>query len=305
MTSIDITSLLTIIYVLVDDWYKVTGYECMQSKPGAKPEFSNSGLLTLMVAQDFIPYAGETQFLGYMRANHLSEFPKLVDQSQYNRRARALWQVLERLRQDWVRQLGGYNARQLLLDTKPVPVVGQTRSKRRSDFAGDAAYGYCAARQLHYFGYKLVSLVTLDGLPVVYDLVPANLDERDAAEAVVFRVKDCDIFADKGFVGEAWQAEMRYHSTNRIWTAKRVNQAQQNPASFDTLLKRLRERIESTFNQLQNTGRFLERLFAKTPRGLYVRIIAKVTALVLRILLNKHFGIDVLSFSIHSDFNSH
>jgi hypothetical protein len=212
---------------------------------------------------------------------------------------------LEQLRQAWVRQLGGFDERQLLLDTKPVPVVGQTRSKRRSDFAGRAAYGYCAARQLHYFGYKLVSLVTLDGLPVVYDLVPANLDERDAAEAVLFRVKDGDIFADKGFIGHDWQLEMRCHSTNRVWTTKRVNQTQQNPASFDALLKRLRERIESTFNQLQNTGRFLERLFAKTPHGLYACLIAKVSALVLRILLSKHFGIDVLSFSVHHPFNSH
>lgn len=305
MTSIDMTSLLTIIYVLVDDWYQAKGQTYLQSKPGAKPEFSDSEMLTLMLAQDFIPYPGETQFLGYIRANHRNEFPKLVDQSQYNRRARALWQVLEALRQEWVRLLGGYNERQLLLDTKPVPVVGQTRSKRRSDFAGEAAYGYCAARQLHYFGYKLVSLVTLDGLPVVYDLVPANLDERNAAEAVLFRVEDCDIFADKGFIGEDWQADMRCHSTNRLWTAKRINQTQQNPASFDAVLKRLRERIESTFNQLQNTGRLLERLIAKTPHGLYSRVIAKVTALVLRFLLSKHFGIDVLSFSIRPDFNSH
>ena len=305
MTSIDMVSLLTIIYVLVDDWYQEKGRGYMQGKPGAKPAFSDSEMLTLMLAQDFIPYPGETQFLGYMRANHLKEFPQLVDQSQYNRRARGLWQVLEALRQAWVQVLGGDAERQLLLDTKPVPVVGQTRSKRRSDFAGDAAYGYCAARQLHYFGYKLVSLVTLDGLPVVYDLVPANLDERDAAQAVLYRVQHCDIFADKGFIGQDWQAEVRDHSTNRIWTTKRVNQAQQNPVSFDALLKRLRERIESTFNQLQNTGRFLERLLAKTPHGLFIRVIAKVAALVLSFLLNKRFGIDVLSFSIVSDFISH
>jgi hypothetical protein len=87
------TSLLTIIYVLVDDWYKVNGYAYLQGKPGTKPEFSDSEMLTLMVAQDFIPYPGETQYLGYLRANHLKEFPKLVDQSQYNRRSRALWQV--------------------------------------------------------------------------------------------------------------------------------------------------------------------------------------------------------------------
>lgn len=164
MTSIDMVSLLTIILVVVDDWYQAKGYQLLKGKAGVKPDFSDSEMLTLMLAHDFMPYPGETQYVAYRRANHLREFPKLVDQSQYNRRARGLWQVLEALRQEWVKLLGGEAERQLLLDTKPVPVMGYTRSKRRSDFAGQAAYGYCAARQMHYFGYKLVSLTNPGGL---------------------------------------------------------------------------------------------------------------------------------------------
>ncbi len=155
---------------------------------------------------------------------------------------------------------------------------------------------------MHSFGYKLVSLTTLEGLPVVYDLVPANLDERVAAEAVLDRVQNCDIFADKGFLGEDWQLAIRLQSGNRLWTAKRTNQAQQNPPVFDQLLKRLRERIEATFHQLQNTGRHVEHLLAKSVQGLLSRVIAKVSALVLRVLLRRQFGIDVLSFSVS---NSH
>lgn len=297
MTSIDIVEVLTIILVLVDDWYIAKGQQFMQGKPGMKPEFRDSEILTLLLAQDFIPYPGETQFVGYIRANHLREFPKLVDQSQYNRRARQLWPLLEMLRQEWVSLLGASTDKQLLLDTKPVPVMGYTRSKRRSDFAGRAAYGYCAARKLHYFGYKLVMLTTLTGVPVVYDLVPANLDERDAAEAVLGRVSDCDIFSDKGFLGDDWQANVRQRSGNRVWTPKRTNQTPQNPAAFDQLLKQVRERIEAAFHQIQNTGRNLERLLAKTVHGLYTRVIAKLASLTLRILLKRDYGIDVLTFS--------
>src|SRR5437762_7450845 len=122
MTSIDMVSLLTIIYVLVDDWYQQKGYRYMEGKPGAKPEFSDSEVLTLMLAQDFIPYPGETQYVGYMRANHQREFPKLVDQSQYNRRARALRHLVEMLRREWLVELGVADPKHLLLDTKPIPV---------------------------------------------------------------------------------------------------------------------------------------------------------------------------------------
>ena len=298
MTSITIVDLLTTIYVLVDDWYQAQGQYLLTGKPGAKPEFSDSELLTLMVAQDFIPYPGETQYVGYIRANYGAEFPKLVDQSQYNRRARNLRYLVEILRREWLGRLGVKDPKQLLVDTKPIPVLGYKRSKTHSEFAGSAAYGHCAARKLDYFGYKLVMLTTLEGLPVVYDLVPANTDERQAAQVVLQRVKGCDIFGDKGFIGDEWQAEVHQQTGNRIWTAKRTNQALQNPPEFDRLLNHIREHIEGTFHCIQNTGRNIERLLAKTIHGLSTRVILKVTCLVLKHLLRRDFGIDVQSFQV-------
>lgn len=299
-TSIDMVSILTIMYVLVDDWYKAKGQALLKGKPGAKPEFSDSEMLTLMLGQDFIPYPGETQYVGYMRANYREEFPKLVDQSQYNRRARALRLLVEMLRREWLSALEVGEPKQLLVDTKPVPVLGYKRSKAHSEFAGRAGYGHCAARNLDYFGFKLVMLTTLDGLPLVYDLVAANTDEREAAEVVLQRVHDCDIFGDKGFIGDDWQADMRQRTGNRMWTTKRANQTVQNPPEFDRLLNHIREHIEGTFHCLQNTGRNIERLLAKTVQGLSLRVTLKVTCLVLKHLLRRHFAIDIQSFELLS-----
>ena len=61
--------LLTTIYILVDDWYKTDGTVLLKGKPGAKPDFSDSEMITLMLAHDFMPYPGETQYIGYIRAN--------------------------------------------------------------------------------------------------------------------------------------------------------------------------------------------------------------------------------------------
>ena len=72
---------------------------------------------------------------------------------------------------------------------------------------------------------------------------------------------------------------------------------------IEIVLRHVRERIESTFHCLQNTGRNLERLLAKTVPGLCSRVIAKVTSLVLKHVLRYLFAIDVQSFSLLS--NSH
>ena len=302
MMSIDIETILTIIYVRVDDWYQSKGQALLKGKPGAKPEFSDSEVITLMLAEDFIPYPGEQQFVGYIRANHLDLFPRLLGQSQFNRRARRLRLLVEALRRDWLVELGVEHAEHFLIDTKPIPVVGYKRSKSRSNFAGSAAYRYCASRNLHYFGYKLVMVTTLDGLPVLYELVPANVEERQAAETVLDRLVNAQVFGDKGFLGEEWQTQIEQQTGNRLTTPKRVNQKIQHPAGFERLLNSVRERIEGVFHEIQNTGRHLERLLAKTVVGLVTRVITKVTAHLLRHLLRRQYGIDIQTFQCSADF---
>jgi hypothetical protein len=296
MTSISISDVLTLIYVLVDDWYQ--GQPCMRGKCGARAEFSDSEMLTLMLAQEFIPYPSETQFVAYMRANHQALFPRLLTQSQFNRRARGLREKIELFRREVIGHLGVTQERDFLLDTKPVPVMGYKRRKAHSDFLGSASYGVCASRNLKYFGYKLVMLVTLAGIPAVYDLVPANLDERLAAEAVLFHAQGCDIVGDKGFIGTDWQAQIKQHTANHLYTPKRANQFPQNPPEFERWLNGVRERIEGTFHEIQNTGRNLERLLAKTIVGLCTRVSAKLASHALRLWLRRTFQIDIQTFQI-------
>ena len=85
---------------------------------------------------------------------------------------------------------------------------------------------------------------TQKGMPNVYDLVPANLDERLAAEAVMDDLSACDILSDKGFIGLEWQSQIFEQTWNLVWTAQRSNQDQQNSQSLDRWLSSPRERIE-------------------------------------------------------------
>jgi hypothetical protein len=293
---VDDVTLITTIFVLVDDWYQEYGHKLIPWTPGTNHIFSDSEVLTLLLVMDYFGYSGEKQFLGFIRANYLPLFPQLLDQSQFNRRARRLEGLLEELRRFWVQELGQHFEPTLVMDTKPVPVVGYKRSKRHSDFEGSASYGYCASRKMKYFGYKLVVISSLSGLPLVYSLVPAHTDEREAAESVLCFVENCDILADKGFIGEDWQEEISLSTGNRIWTTKRINQNQQNSSMFDHLVKKFRQRIEGVFNEVQNTGRNLERLLRKKISGLCVHVAAKMASHTLRIFLRQQFGIDILTF---------
>jgi hypothetical protein len=298
MPSITVEDLLTILYVLVDDWYLADGQRYLPGKVGAKPEFRDSEVLTILLAHDFVPFPSETQWVEFVRSHYRPLFPHLLERSQFNRRARSLRLLLEQFRGSLLWAAGLAHCTCFLLDTKPIPVVGVKRSNRHSDFAASAAYGHCASRSLTYFGYKLVLLSTVAGLPIFYELVPANATEYEAAETVLDRVRGSDILADKGFLSAPWQEIIALETGNRVWTPKRANQHQQNPPEFDVLLKHYRQRIEGIFHELTDTGCNLERLHARTLTGLCTRVIAKLTSHALRFFLRLQFGIQIQSFSI-------
>lgn len=301
MESIDIDTILTTIFVIVDDWYQSNGKKSRNGKPGCKPIFSDSEVMTLMLAGEYIPYPGELQFINYIRANYLDLFPNLLSQSQFNRRARNLRMLMEEMRRDWLQVFDSTSEGYYLLDTKPIPVVGYKRSKKHSDFAGSAAYGYCSSRKFHYFGYKLVMITTMDGIPIAYDLVPANTDERKAAETVLMTLQNATVIGDKGFIGAEWQSKIQKQTGNQLLTPMRKNQKIQHPDGFERLLNTVRERIEGVFHEIQNTGRHIERLLAKTVTGLVTRIVVKVTAHLLKLILRSQYGIDVQTFKKSSN----
>lgn len=295
---ISIEDMFLIVLVIVDDWYQRQGAALLGRTVGQKPHFSDSEMLTLMLVIDFFEFTSERRYLAFVRANYRKLFPKLLDQSQFNRRARSLRGLLNELRKELAAQLGVYLERHFLLDTTPVPVVGYRRDKSHSHFRGSADYGRCAARRLKYFGYKLVMLTPLNGTPYSFELVPANTDERDAADEILDTLPwGSYAWSDKGFIGEDWQADWQARGIF-VWTAKRDNQKKQNPPAFDHLLNQVRERIERAYDLLKEGGRSVEKTLAITVEGRASRIIAKISSVTLRLFLRKFFGIDVLTYTV-------
>ncbi|WP_225896612.1 transposase [Amazonocrinis nigriterrae] len=126
-------------------------------------------------------------------------------------------------------------------------------------------------------GTTSVMLSTWNGIPIAYDLVPANTDERIAANGVLSTVRHSDIYADKGFISADWQAASerclatsRYSSPsetltrtrrlrqrvyahrtgNRIWTNKRDNQHLQHSDALKRFESRVRQPIEGVFHEI-------------------------------------------------------
>jgi hypothetical protein len=97
-----------------------------------------------------------------------------------------------------------------LLDSTPVPCGQSRETVKRSEFAGHAAYGYCASHSRYFWGFRLYLLCASDGMPIAFELAVVNVPEREVAAEMLARVEldGYTVIADKGFAGQDFEALM-------------------------------------------------------------------------------------------------
>src|SRR5690349_5020168 len=147
-----VDAFLTALYTIVDDWYQAHAPALLAGQVGDHPEFADSEVLTLSLAQHWLGYASERRFLRFIARNYHPLFPRLLTQSQFNRRARRLCGLLAEFRRWLCQQAGALAADGYLLDGTPIHVRHWRRYGPRSLMFPGAAVGYCASKKETFYG---------------------------------------------------------------------------------------------------------------------------------------------------------
>jgi hypothetical protein len=266
----DLDDLLIALYVLADEFLPARD----PSRPGRRPRISDAEVLCLAVAQVLLDCAKERRFLRFCRRRLGHLFPYVPGQSGYNKRVRelaprivALLGHLARISPSWCDGLR-------LIDATPIPCGQSRRTVKRSEFAGHAAYGYCAAHSRHFWGFKLYLLAAPDGMPIAFELAPANVPEREVVAGLLEEVdlEGYTVIGDKGLSGAAIE-ELVAALGGAFLRPDRKDEAPR----FGNL-GGVRQWIEAIFDQLKDQLS-LERHGAHTMAGLRARIAQRLLAL--------------------------
>ena len=86
--TISFVELLTTLYVLVDDWYRLEGVYLRHRTVGAQPDFSDSEMLSLMLAVDLLEFTSERRLRACIQANDWQLFPQWLTQTPRNASSR-------------------------------------------------------------------------------------------------------------------------------------------------------------------------------------------------------------------------
>ena len=216
----------------------------------------------------------DRQFLALARWRLGHLFPRLIDQSGYNRRLRRLAPEIGRCISYLAFVSPSFCDQLRLLDSTPVPCGQSRETTRRSEFAGSAGYGYCRSHSRWFWGFRLYLICAGDGMPIGWELAAANLGERVVAAEMLERVPVAGhvVIADKGFAGAEFE-DLMAEPARRFLRPDRKNEPRRHGS-----LGAVRQWIESTFWTCK--GQLgLERHGARTLPGLGARIGLRLLAL--------------------------
>lgn len=251
---------------------------------GPRGKVTDAELVALAVAQAAMGIPSDRQFLGLVGKVLPGWFPHLPEQSQYNRRLRRLAPTLAAVQLRIAELIAEGGLR--ITDGTLLGVANYAGCASRSEFAGTAAYGYCAAKSQYLWGMRLVLVTDRHGVPVGYMLVAANEKEYEPVRELTTAHAGCTLIADKGLWGRQYRETLALQDVSII-TPDRVRTA--DNLARERRLAGLRLVIESTISNLKGQMR-LEQHLAKTPAGLAQRIAQRLLALTIGMLLNTLTG---------------
>ena len=278
-----VATVLTTIFTHIDDYCK----KYPSCKTGPKPKMSDSEIITLSI---FCELSGKSS--EYAHTRHAKQwlreyFPHMIDRSRYHRRIKILTPLINRVRVELLPFVAD-SLSICLTDSTPVPVITFQRACYTPLF-GEASYGYCAARKMNYYGFKLHLVTNVDGIPIHFEMTPANVSDVSLVEETLSVLRNCLVLADKGYISKTIQEKLLLTQGVELLCPLRKNQKDREKKSFRQHISKLRQMIETTNGMLKN--RFsLEKTLAKTLLGLVARVVRKITAFTFGVFLNKQFG---------------
>lgn len=279
----DLDTLLTALYVFCDD--RVVPAESRR-RPGRRKQLSDAELVCLAVAQVLLGARSEHHWLRlcYGRLGHL--FPYLPKQPGYHKRLIAAAPLIMRATELLTRQVPSGGDQVRLIDSTPVPCGASRETVKRSELAGWANYGYCAAHSRWYWGLKMYLVTSLDGMPITWCLADPKIGEREVATELVGHLSDHSgwptgvvLIGDKGFAGKDFRRQLAEMGVAFLRPDRRGEPYRHG--SMAPIRQRIESIIHTTKSQLS-----LERHGGRTPAGVTVRIAQRILALATAIWHN-------------------
>lgn len=247
-----------------------------------KPKLSDIELIAIDLTSEYMSIDSEYQLFRILP----SCLSNKIERSVYNRRKRKLFSKRESIRKKLANRISSNDY--YIVDSMPLEICKLSRSYRsqicKEEYETAPDKGYCASQSIHYYGYKLHAICTIDGVFTDFDLTQASIHDIHYLKNIKSLYQNCTILGDKGYLNIDYQRDLFSSNQIKLEVQMRKNQHDYKPQAY--IFRKSRKRIETLFSQLCDQF-MIRRNYAKSFDGFKNRILSKIMALTVIQLINK------------------
>jgi len=265
---------LTVLFCLIDDAYGLLNPHARRYE--SLKRLSDSEVIALALFQQLRGVESERSFLRDTERFFSHLFPGVVGlhPSSFHRRVRKLRRFLELLRRDVLSEMVG-DPETLLVDSTLLSVLHPRQVPQSSGFPGGA---WVRWGSFSVYGVKFHLLCATNGVPISYELTPANVADVSLTEELINEAKLGYGMARKLLGDLAYRSGQLSETLAEMGIHLRTERSERRPG--------VRQRVEIAISSLKRVFGVGETL-ATTLAGLATRIATKICAYTYAFLVNR------------------
>ena len=265
-------------HVLVDDAYQAICQRIGRLRQrGPEPDLSDSEVITIAFIAETFFHGNEELCLAFIRQYHADLFPRLLDDTRFNRRRRALLGMIEAIRRQLTEMLIDLEDRVRLVDSAPIPLCTYTRGRECATVAGADYRGVMVSRRAKLFGMRLYLTTTMEQVVDQWMLAPAAHRDGKMSPILFEDAYNLWVLGDNAF-HDPTSADWLKGQRNIILVAmQRRDFKERWPQALRRFLNRIRRRVESALSVLCTVFN-LEHPGSRSLSGLLTRIATRLLA---------------------------
>ncbi len=252
-------------------------------KQKRKPKLKDIELIAMNLTAEYMSIDSECQLFREISI----DLKNKIERSVYNRRKRKLFFAIEFIRKELSKKFNEFE-KYFVVDSMPLEVVKLSRSNSskicKEEFYSAPNRGFCASQNMHYYGYKIHAVCSIEGVFKSFDISKASVHDIHYLKDIKDQFNDCVILGDKGYLSADYQLDLFESKQIKLEVPMRKNQYNYRKQAY--VFRKKRKRIETLFSQLCDQF-MIRRNYAKSFQGFKTRILSKLTSLTIIQYINK------------------
>lgn len=274
------------LYCLICHFYDTQSVLNQQRLSNFKPKFTDQEIITCYFFAMMNNQQNIREIYHYISLHWLSWFPDLPSYQAFNNRLNNLSAsfavIADCLLQAKLLESNEILAADSLIDSFPVMLARGKKSKSCRTAADIADFGYCASKDVYYYGVKLHNLairrIRKLPLPTALFLSPASTHDLTAFKQADPAVLTENLFADKAYKDQALELYLKAKGVRLLTPPKKKKN--DLPQFYEPLWSKFvssfRQPIESFFKWLNDKTDYQNASRVRSKKGLLVHCYGKL-----------------------------